>query len=254
MISEFPLFVFTMFSGASAGAYLATTLFRDSERPKKRPWILPLACLVLLGIGLLASLVHLGQPARFLNALAHGSAPIALEAYCSMIFGTLVLADLLLVAIKNKQVMPLQAIASVAGLALTLVTGYAYFECYGVPAWASLATLPFFSLGDIALGLALALALSPSLLEKRAYVYTALGANIVCLVDLVAMGAHFAACGEGWVEVGMSALMGPVACSILTLCGQKKAMRDRICGYAVAALMVASVALVRYSFYAMPTL
>lgn len=84
MIAEFPLFVFTMFSGASAGAYLAATLFRDSERLRKRPWALQLACLVLLGIGLLASLIHLGQPTRFLNALAHGSAPVALEAYCSI--------------------------------------------------------------------------------------------------------------------------------------------------------------------------
>lgn len=254
MISEFPLFIFTMFSGASAGLYGASVVFRDNDRLKKRPWLLQLVCLILLGIGLLGSLVHLGQPTRFLNALAHASAPIALEAYCSMAFGVLVLVDMLMVQIKKKQVIVLQAIAAIAGLALTVITGYAYFECFGIPAWASFATLPFFLLGDIALGLSLLSSLSNTLIEKKQFTYSTIIANVLYLVDLIGMGVHFAACGENLAWICVSALAGPILCSILALIGQRKKMKNGTCALAIAILMVISVAIVRYSFYSIPSI
>lgn len=253
MISEFPLFAFTMFSGVSAGFYLAAVAFSSSVRAEKRPWLLRAVCLVLLGIGLLGTLAHLGQPVRFLNALAHPSAPIALEAYCSMAFGALLAADLICAVLKRNAPKPLRVAAAVAGFALIAVTGYAYFQCYGIPAWASLATLPLFALGDIAMGCALALLLDGALFKERGYglasgiVYAAYAVNLVCLA------AWFAANGQSWVWIAVS-LIGPIGCGGLLMAARKGLVGGKVLRVVTPVLMIAAVAVVRYAFYSVPSL
>ena len=78
MISEFPLFAFTTLAGLSGGAYVAAAVFGGADAgEKKRAWLLPLVCLVLLGLGLLGCLGHLGRPLMFMNALANPTSMIA---------------------------------------------------------------------------------------------------------------------------------------------------------------------------------
>lgn len=83
MITEMlPLLVFTMLAGLAAGAYAVDALCGNgrvacrtdavdiSHAAFARPWLFPLACLVLLGLGLCGTLAHLGQPLRFVNGMA----------------------------------------------------------------------------------------------------------------------------------------------------------------------------------------
>ena len=88
MISEFPLFLFTTLGGLAAGAYVAAAIFPDVDRKPKRPWLFPLVCLALLGVGLLGVLGHLGRPERFLLAMSNPSSMIAEEAYWSCLLYT----------------------------------------------------------------------------------------------------------------------------------------------------------------------
>ena len=84
MISEFSLFLFTTLGGLAAGAYVAAAIFPDVDRKPKRPWLFPLVCLALLGVGLLGVLGHLGRPERFLLAMSNPSSMIAEEALAAL--------------------------------------------------------------------------------------------------------------------------------------------------------------------------
>ena len=81
LITEFPLFAFTTLGGMAAGAYAAAACFADDGREAKRPWLFPLVCLVLLGVGLLGVFGHLGRPEQFLLAMSNPASMIAEEAY-----------------------------------------------------------------------------------------------------------------------------------------------------------------------------
>ena len=71
-----PLLVFTTFAGFAAGAY-AVDAVCGNGREAKTPWLFPLACVVLLGIGLCGTLAHLGQPLRFMNGMANPASGIS---------------------------------------------------------------------------------------------------------------------------------------------------------------------------------
>ena len=155
MISEFPLFLFTTLGGLAAGAYVAAAIFPDVDRKPKRPWLFPLACLALLGVGLLGVLGHLGRPERFLLAMSNPSSMIAEEAYWSIAFGVLMLVDFVLLLRRGASPRAVRVVAAVAAGALMCIMGWAYFTSYGNPAWAAWQTLPLFVLGDLAMGSAL---------------------------------------------------------------------------------------------------
>ena len=87
-----PLLVFTTFAGLAAGAYAVDALCGNGRAGSgaaapARPWLFPLVCLVLLGLGLCGTLLHLGQPLRFVNGMANPGSMIAQEAYWSIAFG-----------------------------------------------------------------------------------------------------------------------------------------------------------------------
>ncbi|TNU94102.1 hypothetical protein FIC87_03575 [Eggerthella lenta] len=155
MISEFPLFLFTTLGGLAAGAYVAAAIFPDVDRKPKRPWLFPLVCLALLGVGLLGVLGHLGRPERFLLAMSNPSSMIAEEAYWSIAFGALMLVDFVLLLRRGASPRAVRVVAAVAAGALMCIMGWAYFTSYGNPAWAAWQTLPLFVLGDLAMGSAL---------------------------------------------------------------------------------------------------
>lgn len=75
-----PLLVFTTFAGFAAGAY-AVDAVCGNGREVKAPWLFPLVCVVLLGIGLCGTLAHLGQPLRFMNGMANPASGISQESY-----------------------------------------------------------------------------------------------------------------------------------------------------------------------------
>ena len=131
MISEFPLFLFTTLGGLAAGAYVAAAIFPDVDRKPKRPWLFPLVCLALLGVGLLGVLGHLGRPERFLLAMSNPSSMIAEEAYWSIAFGALMLVDFVLLLRRGASPRAVRVVAAVAAGALMCIMGWVYFTSYG---------------------------------------------------------------------------------------------------------------------------
>ena len=119
-----PLLAFTTFAGLAAGAYAIDAVCGNARvgggsaahggaaagsggeaagipanaasDALARPWLFPLVCLVLLGVGLCGTLAHLGQPLRFLNGMSNPGSMIAQEAYWSIAFGAVILVDLVL--------------------------------------------------------------------------------------------------------------------------------------------------------------
>ena len=101
-----PLLVFTTFAGLAAGAYAVDALCGNGRAGSgaaapARPWLFPLVCLVLLGLGLCGTLLHLGQPLRFVNGMANPGSMIAQEAYWSIAFGAVIVVDLAVAKAKG---------------------------------------------------------------------------------------------------------------------------------------------------------
>lgn len=193
MISEFPLFLFTTLAGLSAGTYAASVAF-SSEEGRKRPWLL-LACIVLLGAGLLGCLGHLGHPERFLNALANPGAGIAQEAYVAIAFGVLLLIDLALTWRKGSSPRIVGILGAVAAIALMAVMGGAYLANLGTPAWAAWPTVPLFLVGDLAMGLALYAVFGDGAYKRASFSWTVVVMDTLLAVTLGFTAAHFASLG-----------------------------------------------------------
>ena len=73
MISELPLFLFTLLGGTAAGIYAFSAIFPKALQGKKN-LIGPTIALVLLAVGGVALLFHLGRPERMLKALQEKAA------------------------------------------------------------------------------------------------------------------------------------------------------------------------------------
>ncbi len=177
-MTELPLLLFTVLTGLSAGGFVMSTVFGFVSKNGRRSWLFSLVCLVLLGLGMICVLFHLGRPERFMNAFANPTAGITLEAYCSIAFGILLLIDAALLKAGKAKGMILPIVASICGAALLAVTAYAYFTSYGVAPWMSPSTFFQFILGDLALGSVFSLAFNASLRARE---------NTVIAVVLIAL-------------------------------------------------------------------
>lgn len=194
MISEFPLWVFTTLTGTAAGLAIMTVIFPAKDN--KRPWILPLVALVLLLVGSVAVIGHLGRPELMLNVLNNPTASLTMEGICAGILIVVMAIDLVLSCVKKKAVAPVRIVELVAGCLVIAVEAYAYLEVFGIPAWSSVSTLPYFVASDLACGATLWMVLSRNTKNQHAFeiatcVIAALAA--VCtfwkLADFIGVGA-----------------------------------------------------------------
>ena len=248
MISEFPLFLFTTLGGLAAGAYVAAAIFPDGDRKPKRPWLFPLACLALLGVGLLGVLGHLGRPERFVLAMSNPSSMIAEEAYWSIAFGVLMLVDFVLLLRRGTSPGAVRVVAAVAAVGLMCIMGWAYFTSYGNPAWATWQTLPLFVLGDLAMGAALWGLMREGSYRSGAFAaaFAMLGALAVASIALAA--AHFAGLGHNALPFAAAVVLAVAGVAFGLL-----AWKGKLSGAAPAlafACLFAGVAAARYAFYA----
>lgn len=248
MISEFPLFVFTMLGGLAAGAYIAAAAFPLSGE-RKRPWLFPLVCLILLGLGLIGVLFHLGRPMMFLNGLANPSAGIAQEAYFSIVFGILLLIDLIITCMKGKSPRALQIAGAIVALGLTIVMGMAYTANYGVPAWTSPVTVLLFVVGDLAMGAALLAVFDGELPKKNAFAIALGVLGIVAAVVFAAEAAHFSGVGADIAAVIAGAVIAAVG-GVLAFVAKSGKIGVRVGAWIVLACMLVGVACARWGFYA----
>lgn len=259
MISEFPLFCFTTLAGLGAGAYAVNAVF-PVAKASKRAWLFPLACMILLAVGLLGLPLHLGRPERMLIALTHPTAAIAQEAYLSMAFGIVLLADTLLVKFKGDCPRALRIVGAVFALILMVVMGNGYFVSLAVPAWASWTTFLLFVFGDLAMGAALAFLLGGVLSGKDekeaddaskqttfANVRIALGA--LALVSFVAEAVHFSSIGLSFVPFAVSAVIAAVGIGAI-LAARMGKLTGKVAAWAEFVCLFVAVAVARYAFYA----
>lgn len=246
MISEFPLLVFTVFAGLAAGAYVAAAVFPPEGALKRRAWVLPVVCMVLLGIGLVGTLLHLQRPDRFLNAMANPLAPITQEAYWSIAFGVLLVVDVVVGAVRGRSPRALRVVGALAAVGLMAVTGLAYGSNYGVPAWCGWATFPLFFVGDVAMGFALYLVLERGRSGVSVLATVSAVAALLFAASCAGVAAQLAGAGAQWALA--------VAGCVLAAAGVAAGFLARKGGVplvaASCACVLVAVVLVRYGFYA----
>lgn len=249
MISEFPLFVFTTLSGLAAGAYAVGALFRGKER-QKAAWAFPLACIVLLGVGLCGTLAHLGHPDRFLNALSNPSSMIAEEAYWSIAFGLLMVVDAAMCKAKGAAPTVVRILGAIAALGLMCVTANAYFVMHGNPVWTSPATLALFVVGDIAMGYAAVALFRPELVAKAGFAISAIVVFALAAVSLAAVAGQFSAFGYDAVPFVGGLIVGPAAGIVAYALVVSGRIAPKIAVPLSFVLMFIGIAIARYFFYA----
>lgn len=247
MISEFPLFIFTTFAGLAAGVYIANAMF-PLEQGRKAPWAFPLMCLVLLGLGLLGCLAHLVRPELFLNALANPRAGITQEAYLSIVFGLMLVIDLVVTWRKGDAPRALRIVGSVVAFALTAVMGLAYVSSLGTPAWTSWATVPLFVAGDLFMGFALFALFAKKVYGRPAFFGTVVALAALLLISLVVEAMHFAGVGFSALPFVVAIIFAPVA-SVGTAAFARKNGKSALVVATFACAFV-GVCIARWVFYA----
>ena len=245
MFSEFPLFVFTILGGLAAGSYVFAAFFPPAI-DKKKPWLLPLIALILLAIGGIALMFHLGRFERMFLAFANPAAGIAQEGYVTVLFGIAVLVDLIVGKVKNAALKPVRIICAVCGLAFAIVTGLAYMSYGTVEAWASWQTVLLFAVGDLAIGAALV-----RMLDYSSEVKSAAGKTSCILYGLFACVALLEA--VFFISIGVDfimqiiALVVALAATILPFIWKKEGKETSVIIFVCIAI---AVLISRYAFYA----
>lgn len=245
MFSELPLFFFTLAGGLAAGMYAAMACFPKIENTK-RTWLVPAVALVLLAIGGVALLMHLGHPERMLKAFRNISAGITQEGYATIVFGIVVVIDLIL-TLKNKaSSRPLRIVGAVVGLILVLVMANAYYTIITNHALHSWETFALFVTSAAAMGFAFAVMVSGSTDEIVLPAKTTAILGILAAVAMIFEGVRYMANDVSIVPFVVGAVIAIAGAICAWLVSEKK-----VPGLAVVAFvcLLIAVAVTRYAFY-----
>lgn len=245
MISEFALFLFTLLGGTAAGAYAFSWAFPAREGKKR--WLLPCVSLVMLAIGGVALLLHLGHPERMLFAFANPNAGITREGLTTGLFGVLVLVDFI-IALRTGKAAPkaLGIVTAIAGVLLLLAMGSAYMQFHGVSAWDNWTTMPLYVVGGFSAGV-LALPLFDSAIARNnAFAICAAVLNALFACTAIATGAHFASLGLSIIPFVCAAVAAIAAAVVAWLAKGREGV-----AFSALAFLLAFVAVIvaRYAFY-----
>lgn len=261
MISEWPLWAFTILTGIACGSYIAAALFptaakQPADSPDKaisgdaraaNQWVFPLIALVLIAVGGLCAVAHLGRPQLMLNVLNNPAASITMEGICAGILGVVALIDIIVSKRTGTSPRWIRVIGAVVGIVFMAVVTSAYVTSYGNPSWMATPTFPLFILGDVAVGCALWLAFfdeASKLLMLVSGIIAALFA-----INLVWEGVVFAGFEQSGTAVIFAGAVFAIAQAVLSFLdwsGKFKAswVRTALFICAVLALIVS-----RYGFY-----
>jgi anaerobic dimethyl sulfoxide reductase subunit C (anchor subunit) len=250
MISEFPLLVFSVFTGIAAGAYFISLFFSEKETESKRSWLFPALCALLLGVGLLGTLTHLQHPERFLNAMANPTAMITQEAYWSIGFGGILVIDALLSRFRNRAPRILRIAGAITASGLMVVTSLAYVMSIGVAAWRGIATFPLFLVGDLAMGAVLYATFNKDLYRKKAFVITNIVIEVLLAATFIALAVQFKEAMIGILPVVVALVIAPVAVISLSVLTQKDKMSLSLTSWIALSCVGAGIVIARYAFYA----
>ena len=253
MMEILPLLVFTTCSGLAAGAYAVDTLCLSGHGTVKggpKSWFFPLTCLILLAVGLLATLMHLGQPLRFINGMANPGSMISQESYWAIAFGVVLVVDTVLTKMKGEPNRIVRWVGTVAAFGLMIVTSIAYFDAVWLPAWNTAAALPFFVLGDLAAGAALVLFFAGE--EQASPLYRACIAGAIAWgVSIVAYWLHLGSVGiDGAVPLCLGLIIGPGVMGALSAVRLAGKVDAKMAAIAVLVAAVIGLVIVRIVFFA----
>ena len=246
MISEFPLFVFTTLGGIAAGCYVARAV-EPLDDNRSRPWLFSAVMLVLLAVGGVALLFHLGQPLRVLNAFGNLGAGITQEGIATVLFGVCVVADLVFCIAKKDSPRWLVVVTAALGAVMMLTMGLAYFALAGTPAWAHVGSVPFFVLGDLAVGAGVYVLFKGGISSSNVFCVYAVAAQVLAALCMIGEGVHFAQTGYAVAPfaVGAVAVLAAAALMLAVRKGKGAAF-----AYAACVCVVVGVVVARYAFYA----
>lgn len=261
MISEFPLWAFTILMGIACGAYIAAAFFpvaktraaasgsaeATNSDDKGKTWAFPLMVLVLVAVGGLCAIAHLGRPQLMLNVLNNPTASITMEGIYTGLLGVVALVDLIISKKDGNSPRWIRIVGAVVAILFILVVTCAYVTSYGNPSWMAAPTFPLFLLGDLSVGCALWLALFDK--ESKSLVLVSGIVAALFALNLLWEGIVFAGfeqSGTAVVTAGAVIAIVQSVLSFLVWSGRVKASwtRPAILVLALLALLVS-----RYGFY-----
>lgn len=249
MISEFPLFIYTTLAGIVAGGYVARAI-KPLPTEQKPPWLFSLVSLVLAAVGCLVLFAHLGRPERFFNAFSNFQAGIAQEGVATVVFYSAIVADLVWCIVKKGSSRRLVIATAVLGVILAVATGFAYLECLGAPAWTSIATVPFFVVGDLGMGAGFYLLFNRNALAEKNFKMYSIVVQILTALSIVALAIRFASVGVSILPLVAGIIVGPVLFCVLDLVGKKSEKEQyEWMPLALCACAIVGVVIARYGFY-----
>ena len=249
MISEFALFFFTLAGGTAAGAYVLAPFVEQRQYKDLRRAAMPAVALVLLAIGGVSLLLHLGHPERMLFAFSKPWAGIAAEGYTTVFFGIMVVIDLVLRVVRGASNKVVTWLCALGGLLVCCAMAYAYHSYTNVGAWHAFSTLPLFVLGNLSAGGALCGVFAKDGVAGKRYNTALLVVQVLALASFVLAAATFAATGANAGMAVAGAIVGPVACLVLAVVARSGRKLPGAAAIMVV-LAVVGLALVRYAFYA----
>ena len=151
MITEFPLLVFTVLTGIAAGGYVGSALFPRKSKDD-RAWLFPLISFILIVIGGLSAMAHLGRPMMVLNVLNNPTSSLTMEGASAGVLALIALVDFIIAMRTGTANRVVRIIGAIVGVACMCIVTMAYTTSYGNVVWISMPTWPLFVLGDLAVG------------------------------------------------------------------------------------------------------
>lgn len=250
------LYLFTMLGGLAAGTYVFETCF-CRKRKEGRPWLVPLAVVILFAVAIIAAATHISSIPRAFGSVFAGTvnfgAGMTQEVVISVCFLVLAVIDLIITLVRKDSPFALRVVTAVVAVAAMFMMGMAYVDVLGVPAWNNgLATVLAFLAGDLAMGLGLYAVLDgASFAENQGLRITALVVNAVLAVALILEIAAFSGCGEDIVGQVVGLVVAPVVSLIVAAMAPK--VKGSTAAIVICVASIVGVAIARYAFYAICT-
>lgn len=247
MISDFPLFIFTVLSGIAAGGYVGAALLPNANVEKGRPWLFPLVSLALVAVGGIAAFMHLGRPALAYHMLGNLASPLMLEGASAVCLAVVSVVDIVVSCKGSKGARAVRIVGAVFGVALMAAMTYAYATSYGNAVWSAGPTYLLFVVGSLAGGVSLWAAMTRSLRPLATRVMAALNGVFACVLAWQAV--VFSDAGADGVPCIVAGALLAVVGTIVACVLPKAKQKPQVILVAAAVLSIAAVVVSRYGFY-----
>lgn len=254
MMEILPLLLFTTCSGAAAGAYVMRLLGDHHSENRnlggEKLWLFPLVCIILLAVGLLGTLAHLGQPLRFINGLSNPASMISQESYWAIAFGILMVIELIISKTKNISPVVLHWAGALAATGLMVVMSLAYYHCTFLPAWSSAITIPLFIVGNLVMGAGLCILFSKNTEASRLFHLANTVLSMGWVVVILSYVIYLSGLGFGVALPIIGAVVGPAGSAAVSILAHGDKLTLSRAAIIVFVLNITGVLLVRVAFFA----